>query len=631
METINKEIKRYNIPFKLNQLLEFVFWFAIIGSLFVKSFYFQFTSKLNERPYWTPSNIYMMASILGVLLIILGLVLLLSNKKRLIVLLLINVFMSFILFSDTIYFRYYYCALSVSSLHQLGLVGSVTDSITNLLKIKDIVYIIDLPFFLVALILFMKIYKESFNPIPLAKKSITSVILIVIGMLSTNIATQNADTSIFNFDNNYIIKRMGINYYHYFDAKGYIINNFLTDRRLTAKEQDDLQEFFNNKSKSGQDYLGIAKNKNLLIVQVEALQHFVINAKTPNGEEITPNLNKLIKESSYFNNIYYQVGGGNTADAELLSNTSLYPSKEGCAYFLYPTNTYHSLGNILKEQGYANYVFHANNATFWNRNVMYPSLGFDEFYSNKRFELDEYVGWGLGDTSFYRQSLDKIDTNNPFYGFMISLSSHFPFKYPYFENYDFNVGEYEGTFLGYYLKSINYADKALGSLIQDLKDRGLYDNTLLVIYGDHSAVPKDNADQLMKYVGKELSDFEWLKLQKVPLIIHYPGLPKGKVINTTGGEVDILPTIANLMDFEVPYALGKDLLNTNDGYAVLRNSSVITDKYIYISNNSTAYDIETGKLLEPDAYMDEVKALQKQLHISDIILKKNALKNKLPQ
>jgi len=630
VEKIKKDFKSIKKSITPAFILEVIFWLAVTGALMVKCFYFQFTTRLNSRPFISQSNLYTMMGSLGTLFIIVSILILAFNKKRRIALLIMDFILSLLILADTIYFRYYYSAITTALLYQIRLVGSVGDSIISLFKIKDIVYFIDFPFLLAILYILKRVNKGTISLFKIKYRAITAVLVFAVGFAVFKIAYNNVDTTIFPYDNNYVAKYLGINYFHYYDIKRFVKETFLTDRTLSDDERVMIDEFFKNKNESEttttDKFRGIAKGKNLILVQVEALQHFVINSKTEAGEEITPNLNKLIKESAYFDNFYFQIGGGNTADAEFLTNASLYPAKEGCAYFRFPHNTYYSLGNILKQQGYGTYVFHANNPTFWNRNVAYNSLGFDTFVSNHDYVLDEYVGWGLGDASFFRQSLDRIDTTKPFYGFFITLSSHFPFKYEYFETYDFDVGKYEGQFLGYYLKAVHYADYALGRFIEELKARGLYEDTLLVIYGDHMAVPKDYSEQLMDFLGMEYNDYNWAKLQKVPCIIHYPGLENGKVFTITGGEIDILPTVANLMDFDAPYAMGKDLFNTEHGYAVLRNSSVITDKYIYLSGLRTAFDINTGEPLEPDEYEKEVSALQRDLFISDLITQKDGLK-----
>lgn len=594
-----------------------------LGSFLVKVFYFQFTTNLNTRPFMKSMNIMMMVSNLGIILMVAGVGILIFNKRRRLGFLSLNILISLLLLTDTLYYRYYYSAISVTSIYQLGLVGSIGDSILSFLRIKDAIYILDIPIIILALLML----KEKGQRIKLTVKQrfIGFAIPFITGLLLVNIALNNTDTSTFPFDNNYIIRHGGVGYYHYYDAREFVKNNYLRNKKLTLEEEEEINNYFTNKVKTGKRFNGISKDKNLIIVQVEALQEFVINATTPSGEEITPVLNKLIKESQYFDNIYNQVGGGNTSDAELMVNTSLYGAKEGAAYFLYPTNTYDSLGGILKERGYNTYVSHANNPTFWNRGVMYNALKFDEFFSNKGFVLDEYIGWGLGDTSLYRQTLEKMDTAKPFYSFMISLSSHYPFKYEYFDTYEFDVGEYEGKFLGDYIKTVNYADKAIGSLIENLKDQNLYDNSLIVIYGDHTAVPRDYSDELMEFLGKENTDLEWLRLQKMPLIIQDTGIKEHSINSNIGGHIDILPTIANLMDFELPYGIGKDLFNTDESYAVLRNTTIVADEYYYLSNDGKVYDGKTDKEIESNIYQDQILDYHNELYISDLILRKDAI------
>ncbi|NMB96103.1 MAG: sulfatase-like hydrolase/transferase, partial [Clostridiaceae bacterium] len=312
----------------------------------------------------------------------------------------------------------------------------------------------------------------------------------------------------------------------------------------------------------------------------------------------------------------------------LLVNTSLYPAEEGAAFVRFAENKYYSLPQALNSIGYNTYSLHAFTSKFWNRTEMYKALGFGKFIDDSYYVMDDFAGWegdALSDASFFRQSLDLIDISEPFYAFFITLSSHYPFTY-FEESYNFNVGELEGTFIGNYIKAARYADECLGQFIDQLKDKGLFDDSLLVVYGDHSGVPRHLSDELVSFVNVEFSDAEWVKLQKVPLIIHYPGFKNGETISTIGGQIDILPTIANLMDFEVPYALGKDLLNTKTGYAVLRNGTVITDKYIYIAELNEMYSAIDNKIIRSGKYEKDAKLLLNQLKVSDLILEKDALR-----
>ncbi|HPD00466.1 MAG TPA: LTA synthase family protein, partial [Acetivibrio sp.] len=589
-----------------------------------KCLYFQFTTKLNTDPFLSSTNITMILSSFAVLLIITSLIAFIFNKYRFIALFAFNLLLTVLLMADTNFFRYYYNLLTVPVFFQMDikLLSSVDQSIMSLFLIKDIVYLLDLPFMLMGLVLLHKNAEKLY----FKKRIIRSVSLLVVGMVTFLSVFRCTDINTLAYNSNYSAKSLGVFYSHYYNTKLFIEESLLEDDILTDEDKTAIIEFYKNKSSKFTDNRlnGIAKGKNLIVVQMEAMQQFVINRKI-GGKEITPNLNKLIKECLYFDNIYYQVSGGNTSDAEFLSNTSMYPVKEGSVYHRFAENTYYSLASIMKEQGYDTYSLHGFDRYFWNRDEMYKSLQFDTFYSEENFVLDDFAGWdgqALSDSSFFRQSLEKIDTAKPFYSFFVTLSSHHPFNY--FEDFAFDVGEFEGTFIGNYLKAANYLDKCIGEFIDNLKQRGLYDNSLLVLYGDHSAVPKVESDGLMQLLGIEYNNTDWTKLQKVPVIIHYPQQEESEVISTIGGQIDILPTIANLMDFDVPYAFGKDLINTDENYAILRNGSVVTKDYIYLSDLKEVYDYTSGKPMDIDLYTEEIKTFIDELNISDTIIYKNA-------
>ncbi len=333
----------------------------------------------------------------------------------------------------------------------------------------------------------------------------------------------------------------------------------------------------------------------------------------------------MIKDSLYFDNFYSQAGRGKTSDAELLANTSLYTLDDANVNNEYPINKFHTLSETLKNKGYSSYAFHSYIPSYYNRTTVYKSFGYDKFYGKNDYTIDKTIGWGLDDESFYRQTLDKLSASTtPYFGSLISLSSHYDFKA--FENFSFDVGNLRQTLLGNYIQAQHYGDACIGSFIDGLKIRGLYDNTLLVIFGDHYGIPQgEDSVSLMNFLNVTSNNIEWTKTQRVPLIIHYKGLEKGVIDSTTGGQLDILPTVSNLLGVEAPYALGKDLLNTGKGYAVLPDSTVITDDYIFYSSTDTAFSIKDGKPFNTKL-IDNEKYL-KGLEISDIIIHKNAFKS----
>ena len=619
---------RINSKINMNYTLEpakAAYWIVLFAGFLTKLIYFQYSTELNYGSIFAQTNIHMVLSSLFVVLIIASLIFILSNRKRYTVLLIADIAITVLLVSDILYFRYYRCPITLPVLAQISLVAPAGDCINVLLEPMDFLLVIEIP---VLIYLLFSFRRTGIKRIAFPYRLASGILVGVVSVGCLYYLYSSSDIEMFDYDRNYVAKDLGILYFHAYDVKTFVNDNLLTDRTLTKEEKQRIEEFFSSKAnnKKTENFKGIASGKNLIMVQMESIQAFVINREI-NGREITPNLNKLIKESVYFENIYYQVGGGNTSDAEFLSNNSLYPAQQGAAYYRYSLNTYKSLPKLLKSQGYDTYVFHAYHPSFWNRSNMYKSIGINKFYSSNDFVIkeEETEGWGLGDKSFFHQSLAKIDKSKPFYSFMITLSSHYPYE-TFEDNDEFDAGEYEGTILGNYIKAAHYVDNAIGEFIKELKEQGLYDNTLLVIYGDHHAFPKDEYELVHKFLGMDDSDLNWQLNQKVPFIIHYPGVLNGTVIQTTGGQVDILPTIANLMGLEAPFTMGKDLLNTQEGYAILRGGSYITDSYVYMSPMGLAFDKETGRQLEPEEYERDFYRFENELDISDTILHKNAFK-----
>lgn len=597
---------------------DFIYIILFLGAIFCKGVFMQFQMHISFRPLLSKINIFMVFSSVGFVLIMFAFLFVFYSRNK-VMFLIANIFLSLLFFADAMYFRYYNTVISVPVVSNARFLGSVGDSVVSLLRKSDILYFFDLPLFL----LYPIVFRKKTIKTPVLSRLIISVFAFLLGVGNFALARSQNDFSI--YDNNYIVKNFGIGYFHYYDTKKYISENFLRDKTLSSEEEQEIREHLDKKSKKTTgSYNGLAKGKNLIVIQVEALQEFVIGLKV-NGKEVTPNLNKLINEGVYFENIYVQVAGGNTSDAEFMTNNSLYPAKEGAAYFRYVTNTFNSLPMILKKSGYKTYAAHAYGPAFWNRTEMYKTIGFDKFISQSDMVMDEFIGWGgwaLSDDSFYRQTFEAIDKSNPFYSFLVTLSSHHP--YSYFEDkQNFDVGEYDKTYLGNYLKAQNYADAAIGRFIEKLKAEGLYDNSLLVIYGDHHGLPKDQAGDLFSLINANNNKLEWAKLQKVPVIICCKGL-ESQVVETIGGQMDIGPTIINLMGLDDYYMLGKDLLNCDKGYAVLRNGSIVTDEFYYFSDENKVYDYQTGAELIKTKYDEEIKQYLEDLRISDLILEKDA-------
>jgi len=559
-----------------------------------------------------------------------GIILLFKETKRAKALFIFDLIISLILFSDTAYYRYFKDIISVGAIRNGVLLGGVFSCLSTLIKFKDLIYIIDL----IALFPLVKIIsKNKKNKLNGVARFVIFLVFFTSGILVDgkyiNQLSVDQPLLISTMSNKlYLTKILGNVNYHAIDLYNYLENFLVSKQSVSTETKQNIKTYLQSGgSNSGVVLKGVGNGKNLIMIQVEALQQFVIN-KTVNGEEITPNLNKWIKKSLYFDNYFYQVAAGNTSDAEFMSNNSLYPAESGAAYYKYTGDTLDSLPIELGSSGYTTAAFHGYTESFWNRNVMYKTEGFDNFYGETNYNIDEQVGMGLSDKSFLNQSISKIKAlKEPYYSFLITLSSHYP--YNDVKGYgDFNVGGYEGTLMGNYLKGIHYTDEQLGTFLDELQKEGILDDSIVVLYGDHNAIPKEYMDQLYKFENMtNETDLDWYELQKVPMFIHFPNDANSGVNHTYSGQMDLYPTLANIFNLNLKYTFGKDILNSTNQNVIFRNGSYTDGKVFYVSWTNTYYDISTGKTITETAELKKKKqeALT-ELNFSDNILNHNLIK-----
>lgn len=584
------------------------------------------------------NNFYLQVSTLGAVLLLTGISLLFKRKIRISVLLVFDALISIIMISDMVYFRYYNDVISVPVLMQAGLVGSeLKSSIMNLIRIKDLLFVVDLLVFLSFAVAAYKM-RALKNVYSFRKRIISTAAVLLIGTSMTYYGFYQLDKMMgfeslsLVYDHGFIISNIGILDFHGFDAVYAISSKFFGKGKLTTAEKDNIKSSFDNKTQTNdaKKFNGVAKGMNLIAIQVESMQNMVINLKI-DAREVTPNLNKLIKKSVYCDNYFSETSQGNSADAEFISNNSFFPLSEGAVYFKDVNNTFDSLPKELKQQGYTTMAMHAYRASYWNRATIYPAMGFDEFFSQKDYNMDDILGnWGLSDKSFLDQSLVKLqNAKQPFYSFLITLTSHYPFEAfaangPYVDSFD--AGQFNNTFFGAYLKAMHYADASLGSFLDGLEKNGMMDNSVIAIYGDHDAMKRTDIDGIRQYFKlPDNNDLALLQMRKVPLIIHIPG-DKGAGLKTvTGGQVDLYPTLANLFGFEPQYCLGRDLINSDKGFALQRDGSVTDGKTVYLGNYDSCFDINTGEKVDKSTFTEYIEDAKKQLYISDAVIENNLL------
>lgn len=390
---------------------------------------------------------------------------------------------------------------------------------------------------------------------------------------------------------------------HYYDIYKYCTSNI----KLTDEENKEINQWLtdNREYLSDNKYKGIIKGKNVIVIQWESLEEFVIGAKVAN-QEITPNVNKLLKNALFFDNIFEQNNKGTTSDAELMSNTSLWPTRDDSYFVEYSLNTTKSIQKYLKKEGYTTISTHGELAGNWNWLENHINFGADKTWDIDQYDKSNTMYLGLYDREMFNGVYDKLKhEKNPYYLFMTTLTSHGPFEIP--EDYKMLKlpEEVANTPLGNYFQSLRYTDEQIGNFVKKLNESGMLDNTAIVIYGDHGGINK--------YYKAQLSNLQfenrwWYQDElKVPLIIYSKGIDK-ETINTHGGLVDVMPTLLYLMgnsrDTFDKNAMGRVLVNTKE------DATITTDGTI--KGNPSP---EFRKHLE-DAY-----------RINDLIIKGNYFKN----
>ena len=525
---------------------------------------------------------------------------------------------------NVMYYNYYSSFVSVSLLATSVFVKDVGDAVMDMvIRPTDWIYLWE----------FIGLYiviKKSHEVNEVKKDYFKRAILIgIISMgIGSGLPPYNAYSGLIKLWNRVsVVDSFGVYVYQLDDfvqsLKPTFNNIFGHDKALR-----EVKEYYeeNRTVQSVNDYSGIFKGKNVITIHAESLQAFTIGLSF-NGQEVTPNLNKLVSKGMYFNNFYAQVGVGTSSDSEFTYATSLLPANNGTVFVNYFNNKYATIQKMMHDEGYYVFSMHGNVGDFWNRDTMHINMGYDKFYSRSSFVIDEEYGLGLSDGSFFRQVVPMIkdistSLNKPYYGTLITLTNHTPWRdTELFSDYDLTmtteidgeevVRDYlEGTMMGNYIKSVNYMDKAIGQFISDMDAEGLLDNTVIVIYGDHDArLGKKQFNYMYNYDPvndrllteddpgyKEFNDYDYELSKKVPYIIWTKDMDKGMEIDTPMGMIDASVTLGNMLGVYNKYALGKDIMNISksDGIVVFKDGSYITDKVYYSAKNGEVYTISNG-------------------------------------
>lgn len=546
------------------------------------------------------------------------------------------------LFSNVVYYREFADYISVSTMMATSSVSTgLGETALELFNLWDLVYFAD--FIIIAIVLRKKPYK--LNPKPFSKRASFAVSSLAILLFSVNLFTAEIDRPELltrGFSNTYIVRALGLPAFFTYNAhQTYTAEKERSD--ATAEDLVPVEEYVQEHYASpNSDYFGIAKGRNVIYLHLESLQQFVIDYKlNVDGVEyeVTPFLNSLYHSQSTlaFSNFFNQVKAGKTSDAETMIETSLFGLNQGSFMVQYGgSNTQQAAPYILSQNGgYTSAVFHGNSASFWNRNNTYKQWGYNYFFDQSYFSEateENSFQYGLNDKIMFADSIQYLERlQQPFYAKFITVSHHYPYTSSLIgDEIGFPLADTPDETINGYFATANYLDASIKAFFDYLKATGLYENSIIVLYGDHYGISNSRNPDLAPLIGKDSqtwSDFDNAMMQRVPYMIVVPGMTNGGIIDTFGGQIDALPTLEHLLGIEANNYLqvGQDMLSSEHSQVVaLRTAgNFITPKYT--SYGGKIYYTETGvEITNPDEVtqkeIDDIKAAAAaQLSASDAI------------
>ncbi|MEJ7541741.1 polyglycerol-phosphate lipoteichoic acid synthase LtaS [Staphylococcus intermedius] len=603
----------------------FTFFLLMVLTIALKT-YFAYYVDLSLGVKGLTQNLILLMNPYSLVALILSVFLFFKGRKAFWFMFVGGFLLTFLLYANVVYFRFFSDFITFSTLNQVSNVDSMGGAVSASFQWYDFVYFLDLIVYLFVLVfkrnwLSRNVFQKKFVPVVMA----TAVALFFLNLAFAE--TDRPELLTRTFDHKYLVKYLGPYNFTVYDGVKTIQNN----QQKALASEDDLTEVLNytkqKQAEPNMEYYGKAKGKNVIKIHLESFQTFLINKKI-HGEEVTPFLNKLSsgnEDFRYYPNFYHQTGQGKTSDAEFTMDNSMYGLPQGSAFSLKGDNTYQSLPAIMhQQQGYTTNVMHGDYKTFWNRDQVYRHFGIDKFYDATYFDMspENLENLGLKDKEFFHEAADYLSKEKqPFYSHLITLTNHYPFTLSD-EDATIAKGDTGNSTVDGYIQTARYLDESVEQFINDLKERGLYDDSVIMIYGDHYGISENHNKAMSQLLGEEITPAKFNDLNATGFWLKAPGV-EPKVDDTYAGQVDVMPTLLHLLGIDTKNYLmfGTDMLSKDHKELVpFRNGDFVTRDYKYV--NGKAYSNKNNQPLEtPPADLDKnKKQVQHDLEMSDKVL-----------
>ena len=416
------------------------------------------------------------------------------------------------------------------------------NSIKASMKLTDILFILP-PFFLFILYWFLFVDTIKKTPVNSKKRVIYTISILLFAIL---IHLMNAYVFYSKMQNRTTC-HLGIryvntvNYISYVDFNGFVpfcihsfINTILEKRSLDIKEKEEIESFLSKYMlKYTDNQYAVKEKQNLIVIIVESLNSWLINFKL-DSIEVTPHLNQLCQENNSILALHIQpqVKSGRSSDAHFMYNTGLLPINNGAVAVRFGEAEYPSLAKALK--GYKSLSMVCDDAKYWNQETAFKSYGFTQLYDSRSMMN---TSGNINDHILLEKAANQIKhVDFPFYAQLVTISMHYPYNTLEIPSTNISKSKLYTKDIRNFLEKAHFCDNAIGKFIQELKETGIYEKSLIAIISDHNEIDKNQIENRKETLPED---------KEIAMII----LNGSQKLNYTSKmeQIDIYPTLLDLM------------------------------------------------------------------------------------
>ena len=469
---------------------------------------------------------------------------------------------SSLFWGDVLYYRQFQDFLMINhfvylrAVEHQGPAAAASLQLRSLIQLQDAAFWLDLP------IIFILLWLAPRVAAPKGRTRWVLPVLVAPLFVIGNLVWLSRTTSnllqnrLYNWSH---VQKNGLVAYHVYDVYHWLLPRLSAPRPVADEVIHRRLALSAETIGSNIPHFDAASKANVIVIQLESFQYFLIGLEV-DGQEVTPFLNALRRESLY-GDALDQTTSGSSSDAMFVMLNSLQPPSGGPFCFLFPTISTRALPRILKERGWDTLHVMSYDGAFWNFRIMGDHFGFERQFFSQDLAAPvqgELVGWGLSDVALFERLIALLKIRQePYFCYVTTTMMHHPFvELQHHQKLLKLPPKLEKTMAGRYLQLARYRDQALQLFVRRLKEEGLWNKTILVLCGDHrSRLPE------REYQRLDVPKLDPVR-NRVPLLIHVPdGKVRGQMAGAPG-QMDVAPTLLHLLGISdaAPVFLGRNVL-----------------------------------------------------------------------